>query len=210
MGKRFVVPPPPPRAKPPALPLAAALKLVEHKAGKRTQKLIATRNPRRSKNKLALEQVQPRPSGQASVLSLLRGSSSTQKAGQPSTLSQRDCLPLDSNSREQAAPKPEDKTAATVDSPTLYIQKLQANISVGRLDLRGDPWVMPKDATREALETNSKRKTMGQPLINSLEAWHLVIRPKVFVWAPQQLFPSIAFPCPMCGPVIDSSLHLSP
>jgi hypothetical protein len=80
-----------------------------------------------------------------------------------------------------------------------YIEKLKHDIDAGHVDLRGNPWVIPKSSFLEAAAINSRRGNVGERSINSVEALNLVLRPQVFVWAPHRLFPGLQIPCPSCG-----------
>jgi len=79
-----------------------------------------------------------------------------------------------------------------------YLQKLQDDIGNGRLLLQGSPWVVPDDAFQAAGRINDARSAAMEELIGPDEALHLVLRPTVFVWAPQKLLPESSIRCPHC------------
>jgi hypothetical protein len=80
-----------------------------------------------------------------------------------------------------------------------YFQKLQSDISSDRLLLHGNPWVVPDDAFQAARRINDARSAAMEDLIGPDEALHLVLRPTVFVWAPQKLLPELTLRCPHCA-----------
>ena len=80
-----------------------------------------------------------------------------------------------------------------------YMQKLQTDVSEGRLLLHGSPWVVPEDAFRAASRINEERSAANESFIESSEALHLILRPTVFVWAPQKLLPGFNLRCPCCN-----------
>ena len=86
-----------------------------------------------------------------------------------------------------------------IENTESYIQKLQKDITSGRLVLGGNPWVMPKPAWSEAARINVQRAAAGERGINAHEALQLVIRPSVFVWAPEKLEQGLHIHCPKCN-----------
>ena len=80
-----------------------------------------------------------------------------------------------------------------------YVQRLQDDISNGRLLLNGSPWVVPEDAFQAASRSNERRSAARGNVITPDEALNLILRPTVFVWAPQKLVPELSLRCPHCA-----------
>ena len=51
----------------------------------------------------------------------------------------------------------------------------------------------------EAAAINAQRQRDGERQIDATEALSLVMRPKVFAWAPEKIFPGRRLRCPICG-----------
>ena len=82
---------------------------------------------------------------------------------------------------------------------TLYIEQVKRDIMAGHIDLRGNPWVAPGDPHVEAEATNAQRQDDRELLVDPTEAWNLVLRPTMFVWTPEKIFPGFKLSCPTCG-----------
>ncbi len=80
-----------------------------------------------------------------------------------------------------------------------YIKDLTANVDSGRLELHGNPWVLPASPLLEAMSINRRRAEMRAELMDATEVLCLVLRPKVFIWAPHRLDPGLQIHCPACG-----------
>ena len=85
-----------------------------------------------------------------------------------------------------------------------YITNLLREISSGYA-LQGKPWVFPPDPYHAAAEINRQRQRDEERLIDAREALNLVLRPTVFVWAPDKLFPGLSVLCPLCRQPMSSS-----
>ena len=79
-----------------------------------------------------------------------------------------------------------------------YIEGITRDIASGRLSLRGNPWVAPASPFKAAMDVNARRESDGERLIDPSEALNLVLRPWVFVWAPEKLCPNLRIHCPNC------------
>ena len=82
-------------------------------------------------------------------------------------------------SRQASEPK------VPIEKVTQYIEQLQRAITEGRVDLRGDPWIVPSNPFQEAVAINAQRKRDGERQINAIVALNLILRPKVFAGAPE-------------------------
>jgi len=97
------------------------------------------------------------------------------------------------------APQQVSEPTEPIEEVTRYVDKLKCAISEGRVDLRGDPWVVPGNPFQEAVAINARRQRDGERQIDATEALNLVMRPKVFAWAPEKIFPGRRLRCPICG-----------
>ena len=84
-------------------------------------------------------------------------------------------------------------------SPQCYVFKIQRDIAAGRLDLKGNPWVFPASPFQEAFAINKERQLNGERQLDSCEALNLILRPSLFVWWPERLWPGLRIHCPRCG-----------
>jgi hypothetical protein len=76
-----------------------------------------------------------------------------------------------------------------IEDVSAYIARITRDIASGRLNLRSNPWVAPTNPFQAAMDLNARRKSDGERLIDPSEALNLVLRPWVFVWAPEKLCP---------------------
>ena len=94
-----------------------------------------------------------------------------------------------------------DKNVAPTDyigEPSMYMNKLKCEISEGRRNIVGNPWVRPVDPFVEASRINAGRARRSESNIDAKEALHLILRPSMFFWAPHALFPDVVLRCPYC------------
>ena len=87
----------------------------------------------------------------------------------------------------------------------LYIEQIKLNISRKNIDFGDTPWVRPANPFTEAEVINAKRVANGERQINACEALNLVLRPLIFVWAPDALFPKVHILCPECSTPMDDA-----
>ena len=87
----------------------------------------------------------------------------------------------------------------------LYVKQLLQDIVKGRLDLCGNPWVVPKSVFQEARHTNKRRSDKGERALDATETLNLILRPSIFVWAPEKLIPGLRVHCAACGGI--ASVH---
>ncbi len=69
-----------------------------------------------------------------------------------------------------------------------YVEMAKRTAACGQIKA-GNPWVLPDDPFQAALATNAERNTAGQRSLDAEEALNLVLRPSIFVWAPEKIFP---------------------
>ena len=81
----------------------------------------------------------------------------------------------------------------------LYIEQVKRDVMAGHIDMRGNPWVAPGNTLAEAEAINAQRRMDKEQLVDPTEAWNLVLRPTMFVWAPEKIFPDFKFTCRTCG-----------
>ena len=86
-----------------------------------------------------------------------------------------------------------------------YIAQLTRDITGGRIQLRENPWISPTNLFLEAASINTRRSSNGERPINSKEALNLALRPVVFAWAPDKIFPGLHLRCPVCTTPISFS-----
>jgi hypothetical protein len=86
-----------------------------------------------------------------------------------------------------------------VEDAEAYVKAITKEILAGRLDIRGNPWVLPRDPFQEAASINANRARAGERPIASSEALNLILRPAIFAWAPEKLSPGLQVCCPDCG-----------
>ena len=96
----------------------------------------------------------------------------------------------------QLAPRQDSEPKAPIEKVTQYIEQLQRAIKEGSVDLRGDPWIAPSNPFKEAVAINAQRRRDGERQINAIGALNLVLRPKVFAWVPEKIFPGRRLCCP--------------
>jgi hypothetical protein len=94
------------------------------------------------------------------------------------------------NSNAVAAPLP--SSAAPVDR-TRYITDTAHCVLSGQYDLRGCPWVFPSSPFKGIMPG------VASANLNSTDVQHCVLRPTLFIWAPEKLHPGYRLPCPLCG-----------
>ena len=80
---------------------------------------------------------------------------------------------------------------------TAYVFELWEHILSGHHDLRGSPWVEAANAYREP--ASKQRCSVSGASPDAAGVLERVLRPLVFVWAPEQLMPGWRLPCPSCG-----------
>ena len=76
---------------------------------------------------------------------------------------------------------------------------LARSIDAGQVTLRGNPWVDPPSSAYDVDIENAHRHSTGACLLDSTEVLKLVLRPTVFVWAPDFMYPEFQIICPSCG-----------
>ena len=64
-----------------------------------------------------------------------------------------------------------------------YAEQIAEDVTAGRHDLRGSPWVLPAELLRVASEG-----AMAE----------VALRPRIFMWAPEKLLRGWRLPCPTC------------
>ena len=85
-----------------------------------------------------------------------------------------------------------------------YVKLIQRDVFYGRI-AAGSPWVRPDDPFRTAAAMNKQRHENGERCLDGDEALKLVLRPAVFVWAPEKIFPGVRVKCPSCGQACSTS-----
>ncbi len=80
----------------------------------------------------------------------------------------------------------------------IYIENLKRDIAAGKVDLRGCPWIRPRNPCQIAHGVNEQRLRDGERPVDPDEALNLVLQPSVFVWAPERLCPGQPMFCPTC------------
>jgi len=103
------------------------------------------------------------------------------------------------NSGRVAEPQQASEPKEPIEEVNRYIEKLKRAISEGRMVLRGDPWIVPSDPFQEAVAINAQRQHDGERQIDATDALNLVMRLKLFVWAPEIIFPGRRLRCLTCG-----------
>ena len=114
-------------------------------------------------------------------------------------LCQRNSGPVAAPGAPQQAPRQASEPKVPIEEVTQYIEQLQRAIMEGRLDLRGDPWIVPRNPFQEAAAVNAQRQHDGERQIDATEALNLVMRPDVFAWAPEKILPGRRLRCPIPG-----------
>ena len=80
-----------------------------------------------------------------------------------------------------------------------YVETVKRMVSRGEIKA-GSPWILPDDPFQAALATNTKRNAAGEQCIDANEALALVLRPPVFAWAPEKIFPGARASLTQCIP----------
>ncbi len=96
---------------------------------------------------------------------------------------------------EGSRTRPPKMPIGTVDE---YIEQLKHSIDTGSLSLQGDPWITPPNPFYVADRVNEQRRRDEERLVDAHEALSLVLRPSVFVWAPDKLLYGLRVKCPTC------------
>ena len=106
------------------------------------------------------------------------------------------------NAAESAAQQaPVAKTTAPAESVydvERYVTALARSIDAGTVELKRSPWVHPPSPMQFAEAEKMQRQQRGEQMLNASDVSHLVLRPPVFVWAPEYLFPEMPVACPTC------------
>lgn len=90
-----------------------------------------------------------------------------------------------------------------------YVAGLMQEIDAGRQDIRRSPIISNGDAVQIFAARTSERQPDG--LNNLLDAAaNVVLRPSVFAWVPERLFPGLQIACPFCGAVCLSTKWATP
>ena len=86
-----------------------------------------------------------------------------------------------------------------------YIDDVTKQIDAGVINIKGNPWVAPVHSFVAACELNAQRAHSQRALMDATEALNLALRPMVFVWAPEKIFPGLCVKCPACNQAVKSS-----
>ncbi len=86
----------------------------------------------------------------------------------------------------------------------VYVKSIQHDVFYGGVAV-GSPWVCPENPFQTAAAINKKRHETGERHLDGKEALNLVLRPAMFLWAPEKIFPGVRVKCPSCGQVCSTS-----
>ena len=81
-----------------------------------------------------------------------------------------------------------------------YVKSIQHDVFYGRV-AAGTLWVLPDNPFHVAAAINKQRQETGERRLDGEEMLKLVLRPAMFVWAPEKIFPGVRVKCPLCGQV---------
>lgn len=79
-----------------------------------------------------------------------------------------------------------------------YIQRVLADVGIGRRDICHSPVLTPGDPAQSAWTMRREQQRNGNT-ISSDDVKALVLRPSIYVWAPHLLFPGLVVSCFACG-----------
>lgn len=89
-------------------------------------------------------------------------------------------------------------TAAAIGSPDEYIDEVKKGIDANRIDLTGNATIMPPCPFATAAATNDARRRSGTSLLTARDLAQLALRPVVFAWVPEKIYPGVSVKCPAC------------
>ena len=81
-----------------------------------------------------------------------------------------------------------------------YVAHVKQRCLRGSL-VKGQPWIKQECPIHAADQINEKRYEAQEEPIDAAEALNLVLRPSIFVWAPDQIFPGVTIRCPTCASI---------
>jgi len=79
-----------------------------------------------------------------------------------------------------------------------YVARVKNDVAQNRALVNG-PWFHPGDPLQTAKAINAKREKDGERRVDAKELLSLVLRPSVFVWAPEEIYQGVRVQCPTCG-----------
>jgi len=85
-----------------------------------------------------------------------------------------------------------------IDDTDQYVDALKLQLQKGAQRLYGNPWIEPPNPFQVASSVNKHRSIDGEKPIDAQEALNLVLRPAVFAWVPDNIFPGQTILCPAC------------
>ena len=108
----------------------------------------------------------------------------------------------DSNTQAAAAPR---CLADAICSPEDYIDIVKTSIDANRLDITGNPVVMPPCPFATANAANEVRRRSGIGLLTTHDLAQLALRPVVYAWVPEKIYPDVRVICPACHSIVSSA-----
>ena len=79
-----------------------------------------------------------------------------------------------------------------------YVDRVKKEVAQG-VRVAAGPWQHPGDPLQAAIIINAQREKDGERNIDAKEALNLVLRPTMFLWAPDEIYPGTQLKCPVCG-----------
>lgn len=109
---------------------------------------------------------------------------------------QQQCAPRASVAAAPGGP------AAAIGSTDEYIDGIKKDIDADRLDLTGNATVVPPCPFATAKAANDARRRSGASLLTEHDLAQLALRPVVFAWVPEKIYPGVSVKCPACKTIV--------
>jgi hypothetical protein len=94
--------------------------------------------------------------------------------------------------------RPPTGSRAIVDGTIAYIEAIKKSIDANEINLVGNPIVKPTCPFVAAANLNDVRQRSGESLLTERNLAALTLRPEVFAWVPENIFPGVHMKCPAC------------
>ncbi len=95
-------------------------------------------------------------------------------------------------------------SCTTVDSTSAYTESVKKSIDANLINIVGNPIVKPTCPFVVTATLNDVRQRGGESLVTEEEVAALTLRPEVFAWVPENIFPGVRVKCPSCESAVSS------
>ncbi len=95
-------------------------------------------------------------------------------------------------------------SSATVGSTIAYTESIKKSIDANQINIVGNPIVKQTCPFVAAARLNDVRQRGGESLLTEQEVAALTLRPEVFAWVPENIFPGVRMKCPACESIVSS------